>query len=117
MSKPNPDWGKLEMKVANKRRGDKRCVNPKSGVSGKIAAILDKEELTVQCLSHELSGKNPKYSPVGAWEFVPYQHCTFTIGNIKEACQRHFQTIDSALFSSSCYILASDRVPSCIIIE
>ena len=102
-------------KVGNESRGDERCVNPKSGVSAKIAEIVDKEELTVQ--RHKLSGKNPKYSPVGAREYVPYQHCTFTIGNIKEACQRHFQTIDSALFSSPCDILASDWEPSCNNIE
>ena len=52
--------------MSEKRGGEKKCVTPK------IAAILDKEELTVQRLNSELTGKIPKYSPIGAREFVPF---------------------------------------------
>ena len=117
MSKRNPDWDKLEKKMSEKRRGEKKCVTPKSGHNFKIAAILDKEELTVQRLSSELTGKNPKYSPIGAREFVPFCYPTFTLENIKKACIDHYQNMDQCVVHASCDVLATDRGPSCSSVE
>lgn len=67
-----------------------------------------KDELTVQRLSAEVSGKAQKYTRIGPREFVPFDETEeLTIGNIKSACERHFlQKIGKNLV---CDILAGEQ--------
>ncbi len=44
------------------------------------------DELVVQQLSAEVSGKAQKYLRVGPREFVPFKYEELTIDNIKKAC-------------------------------
>ena len=93
-------WKKLNEKVRAKRTKkdppkDHRC-RPKG------------EELTVQRLSAEVSGKAQKYTRIGPREFVPCDESEeMTIGNIKSACERYFKT------NLVCDILAGEQGPSC----
>ena len=48
------------------------------------------EELVVQRLSAEVSGKAQKYLRVGPREFVPFKFENVTIENIKKACEKRF---------------------------
>ena len=48
------------------------------------------EELVVQQLSAEVSGKAQKYLRVGPREFVPFKFENVTIENIKKACEKRF---------------------------
>ena len=55
--------------------------------------IIQKEEIVIQRLSPEVSGKAQKYSRIGAREFVPFEFKEVTLDNIKVACRRHFAPI------------------------
>lgn len=66
-------------------------VRPKNANSSKKATINSRQELVVQRLSSELSGKTPKYAPIGPWDSVPYTYDDVTIECIKLACVRHFK--------------------------
>ena len=76
--------------AASKKRTGKSDVRPKTANSGKIASIISRGELVVQRLSSELSGKTPKYTPLGPREFVPYTQEDLTIFEIKNACHDFF---------------------------
>ena len=78
-------WKKYKQAIANKRQGNKK----KSTSSD----ILKKEEIIVQRLSAEVTGKAQKYSRVGPREFIPYEHDEISISNIKDACIKHFASI------------------------
>lgn len=53
--------------------------------------LLEGNELTVQRLSSEVSGKAQKYTRIGPREFVPFNsEDKLTIESIKCACERHF---------------------------
>ena len=108
----NPDWNFLNEGAAKKRMG-KVHVRPKSANSTKIAAILSREEMVVQRLSSELSGKTPKYTPLGPREFVGFTAGDVTLDEIKSACLTHFIKIDGTIKGSVCDVLASERGPSC----
>ena len=96
-------WKKYKQAIANKRQGNKK----KSTSSD----ILKKEEIIVQRLSAEVTGKAQKYSRVGPREFVPYEHDEISISNIKYACMKHFaSTIEENM---ECDILAGEQGPSC----
>ena len=70
------------------------------------------EELTVQCLSAEVSGKAQKYTRIRPHEFVPFEEAEeMTIGNIKSACERYF--IPKIGKNLVCDILAGEQGPSC----
>ena len=68
--------------------------------------ILQKEEIVIQRLSAEVSGKAQKYSCVGAREFIPYEYDEMTVKNIKTACTRHF-TLGERMI---CDVLAGEQV-------
>ena len=108
----NPDWNFINEGAAKKRMG-KVSVRPKSANSTKIASILFREEMVVQRLSSELSGKTPKYAPLGPREFVPFTAADVTFEEIKSACLRYFGKIDNTIKGSLCDVLASERGPSC----
>ncbi len=95
-------WRKYKHAIAEKRTGKKKA--PSND-------ILKKEEIVIQRLSAEVSGKAQKYSRIGPREFVPYKYDEVTISNIKEACTKHFSTTVGN--NMTCDILASEQGPSC----
>ena len=82
------------------------------GKAGRVDELLRKEELVVQRLSSDVSGKQQKYSRVGPREFVAYEYDEVTADNIKAACEKHFKP---RLGSNKlmCNILAGEQGPSC----
>jgi len=69
------------------------------------------EEIMVQRMSWDISGKQQKYSRIGAQEYVPFEQDELSIHNIKEACQKYFgPQIEKDLV---CDVLAWERGPSC----
>jgi hypothetical protein len=70
-----------------------------------------KDEITVQRLSADVSGKQQKYSRIGAREYVPFEYEEVTFDNIVLACEKHFEKkVDKGMV---CDILAGERGPSC----
>ena len=82
------------------------------GKAGRVDEILRKEELVVQRLSSDVSGKQQKYSRVGPREFVAYEYDEVTADNIKAACQMHFKP-RLGTQNLTCDILAGEQGPSC----
>ncbi len=95
-------WRKYKHAIAEKRTGKKKA--PSND-------ILKKEEIVIQRLSAEVSGKAQKYSRIGPREFVPYEYDEVTISNTKEACTKHFSTTVGN--NMTCDILAGEQGPSC----
>ena len=77
-------WKIFKTAMKEKRTGKK------GGVSHDILA---REEVVIQRLSAEMSGKAQKYSRIGPREFVPYDYEEVTLANIKSACKKHFASI------------------------
>ena len=73
--------------------------------------IAQKEEIVIQRLSSEVSGKAQKYSRIGPREFVPFDYEEVTLDNIKNACRRHFASIVGERMV--CDVLAGEQGPSC----
>ena len=69
--------------------------------------IIQKEEIVIQRLSPEVSGKAQKYSRIGAREFVPFEFEEVTLDNIKVACRRHFAPISAVASMRPTEALAS----------
>lgn len=49
------------------------------------------EEIVVQRMSVDVSGKQQKYTRIAPQECVPFEQKEITIANIKNACQKHFR--------------------------
>jgi hypothetical protein len=100
-------WKNYKQAIANKRVGNKKK-SPSSD-------ILKKEEIIIQRLSTEVSGKAQKYSRIGPREFVPYEYDEVSISNIKEACMKHF----ASTIGNNQYIdlLAGEQGPSCTSVD
>ena len=95
------EWRKFAAKQKAKRRGKNQVVE-----DNKVA-----EEIVVQRMSGDVSGKHKKYSRIGAPEYVPFEQDELSIRNIKDACQKHFgPQIEKDLV---CDVLAGERGPSC----
>ena len=77
--------------------------------------ILQKEEIVIQRLSPEVSGKAQKYSRIGAREFVPFEYEEVTLHHIKNACKRHFAPVVGERMV--CDVLAGEQGPSCTSLE
>ena len=69
------------------------------------------DELVVQQLSAEVSGKAQKYLRVGPREFVPFKFDEVTIDNIKKAYEKHFAHRLGK--NVCCDVLAGEQGPSC----
>lgn len=87
--------------MASKKRIGKSEVRAKSSDAGKIAAVLQREELVVQRLAAELNGKTPKYYPLRPREFVPYLFDDVTVLEIKSACHKFVSQMSFSL--KNCY--------------
>jgi len=66
-------WRKFTAKQKAKRRS-KNQGREESAVAG---------EILLQCLNGDVSGKQLKYTPIGAQKYVPFEHDELTIHNIK----------------------------------
>ena len=79
-------WGtfKNEMKAKRRKTGDGGAKKNDKG------NILERQELVVQRLSSEVSGKAEKYTRVGPREFVQFDEEERSIVGFKAACEKHF---------------------------
>ena len=76
-------WKNFEKSMKEKRTN-------KSNNKGRSASdILKKEEIVIQRLSSEVSGKAKKYARVGPREFVPYEYDELSAENIEIARARN----------------------------
>jgi hypothetical protein len=83
----------------------------KPGKKGKGESKDLKDEIIVQRMSSEVTGKQQKYTRIGPQEFVPFEHDELTFENIVESCQKYFaKHIEKGMV---CDILAGERGPSC----
>jgi hypothetical protein len=84
--KKKKSWGtfKNEMKAKRRKTGDG------GGKKNAKGNILERQELVVQRLNSEVSGKAQKYTRVGPCEFVRYDEEELSIEGIKAACKKHF---------------------------
>ena len=95
------EWRKFAAKQKAKRRGKNQVVE-----ENKVT-----EEIVMQHMSGEVSGKQQKYSCIGAQEYAPFEQDELSIRNIKDACQKHFgPQIEKDLV---CDVLAGECGPSC----
>ena len=80
-------WKKFQTQMKEKRTKKKTNTDRGSGAG----VILQREELIVQRLSVEVTGKAQKFSRIGPREFVQFaDYEDITIANIKCACQKYF---------------------------
>ena len=71
----------------------------------------ERTEKIVQRMSSDVSGKQQKYTPIGAREYVQLIYEELLFENIVAACTKHFEKrIESDMV---CDILAGERGPSC----
>ena len=97
-------WKRLNEKVKEKRAKKDPPKDHRRRPKG--------EQLTIQRLSAEVSGKAQKYTRIGPREFVPFEEDEgMTIGNIKSACERYF--IPKIGKNLDCDVLAGEQGPSC----
>ena len=76
-------WKDFTNKMKNKRAA--------KGKITKDSKELLKDELIVQRMSSDISGKAQKYSRIGPQEIVPfYLYEELTLQGIIDACQKHF---------------------------
>ena len=65
----------------------------------------------MQQMSANVSGKQQKYTRIGAQEYVPFEHEEITSADINDACIMHFRPqIEKDL---TCDMLTRDHMPSC----
>ena len=95
-----------EMKVKRRKTGDGGAKTNEKG------NILERQELVVQRLSSEVSGKAQKYTREGPCEFVQYDEEEPSIEGIKAACEKHFSP-SLERKGLSCDVLAGEQGPSC----
>ena len=101
-------WKRLKEKVKEKRTKKDPPKDHRRRPKG--------EQLTVQRLSAEVSGKAQTYTRIGPREFVPFEEDEeMTIGNINSACERYF--ISKIGKNLDCDVLAGEQGPSCKIVS
>ena len=98
------EWRQLQLKQRQKRLA--KCEK-----KGKGELKKTQEEIVVQRMSSEVSGKQQKYTRIGPREFVPFEYDEMSFENIVESCQKYFAgQIEKDMV---CDILAGERGPSC----
>lgn len=98
------EWKNFAKKIKEKRAA--KCTK-KRGDGESV-----KDEIIVQRMSSDVSGKAQKYSRIGPREFVPFdKYSEVTLENIIDACQKHFcKRIEKG---TVCDVLAGEQGPSC----
>ena len=105
-------WKKFEMQMKEKRNKDNKKTQKKSSAG----CVLQREELTVQRSSAEVTGKAQTFSRIGLREFVSFAgYDDHTLKNIKLACQKHF--LPRVGKNLVCDVLAGEEGPSCSTVE
>ena len=101
-------WSTFKNKMKAKRRktGDGGVKKNEKG------NIFERQELVVQRLNSEVSGKAQKYTTVGPREFVQYDEEELTIEGIKVVYAKHFSP-SLERKGLSCDVLAGEQGPSC----
>lgn len=95
-------WKKLHKKITEK----------KTKKGSQTSRKFQGEELTIQRLSSEVSGKVQKYARIEPREFVPIDAKEdLTIKSIKLACDWHFAP--QICTNLACDVLAGEQGPSC----
>ena len=107
-------WAKYanSMKVKRAKKGFTAKGKDKgadANITG-AASILEREEIVVQPLATEATGKAKKFERTGPQEFVSFLFEELTIDNVVAACNQRFK---ERLKGMTCEILASERGPSC----
>ena len=103
MAGKQEDWKKFKEAMKQKRIGKKQEKAKDSKET--------KEEIVVQRLTSEVSGKAQKYLRVGPREFVHVGKQELTFENIQKACLKHFSSkVGPGMY---CDILAGEQGPSC----
>lgn len=94
------EWRRYTAIQRAKRKGKK------TGEESTVA-----EEIVLQRMIADVSGKQQKYTRIGPQEYMPFEHEEITIVNIKDACMKHFRPqIEKDLI---CDVLAGECGPSC----
>ena len=93
------EWRRYAAIQKAKRKGKK------TGEESTVA-----EEIVVQRMSADVSGKQQKYTRIGPQEYVPFEYEEITIVNIKDTCKKHFSQIEKNLIFD---VLAGECGPSC----
>ena len=94
------EWRRYAAVQKAKRKGKK---------AGEESAVS--EEIILQRMSSDVSGKQQKYTRIGPQEYVPFGHEELSIANIKDACMKYFRPqMQKDLI---CDVLAGERGPSC----
>ena len=97
-------WAGFENRMKAKRE-----VNGKRKLKQQTPQKVD--QLTVQRLSSDVSGKAQKFSRIGPREFVSYPYGDLTMEGIKKACEAHF--LSQLKMHAECDVLAGEQGPSC----
>ena len=84
LSKMATDWKKFKEAMIDLR------INNDKGKNTPGKCILTREEIVVQRLSSDVSGKAQKYSCLGPREFVPYKYEEVTLETITKSCSKYF---------------------------
>ena len=101
--KPKETWDSFEKRVGVKR----------TGTTAKKVGMNVPNDILVQRMSPNASGRLKKYEPLDTRDFIPFDdYEELTIDNVKEACEKFYKAPEG-----SCDILASDRGPSCTKLE
>ena len=96
--KPKETWDSFEKRVGVKR----------TGTTAKKVGMNVPNDILVQRMSPNASGRLKKYEPLDTRDFIPFDdYEELTIDNVKEACEKFYKAPEG-----SCNILASDRGPS-----
>ena len=74
----------------NKMKAKRRNTGDGGAKKNDKGNILERQELVVQRLSSEVSGKAEKYTRVGPRKFVQYDEEELSIVGIKAPCEKHF---------------------------
>lgn len=99
MSKRKKTWEEFEKEVGKKRQGKDKGER----------SINVPNDINVQRMSANPSGRLKKYEPLDTRDYVPFNdYDELSIENIKDACETFYNAP-----TGSCDILASDRGPSC----
>ncbi|KAK3754933.1 hypothetical protein QZH41_019354 [Actinostola sp. cb2023] len=98
------DWRQFQNKQRQKRTA-------KTGKKGRGESTEAKDEIVVQRMTSEVTGKQQKYSRIGPREFVPFEFDELSFENVVDACQKYFAgQVEKDML---CDILAGERGPSC----
>lgn len=96
------------VEAVRKQAASKRATKGKRPARESVEA---KDEIIVQRMSSEVTGKQQKYTRIGPREFVPFEFDDITFHNKVESCQKYFAAqIDKDMI---CDVLAGERGPSC----